>query len=208
VGVGKVETRLHIGVTGNAEIDFIRLQEGIGHPGFVFLQERTVHLSPVHLMTVSTSYGTQFVDASSKLIKILQSLMAREADICLNCGRLTFESKDSPFSFGLCVLLSGAMAGLTILSPMGVLLESLVELLVASLTSLGSNISFLLGLSLVLAEAREADHRYQQHDSDHQNHQIPNPDHNDSPRLTESGILNGPPSQPMNAGQRSLPPKT
>ena len=148
MGVGKVETRFDIGVTGETEINFIRLQEGIGHPGFVFLQERAVHSSPVHLMTVSTSHRTQFVDTSSKLIKILQSLMAREADIGLNAGRLTFESKDRPFSFGLCVLLSRAVAGLTFLSPVRVLLEGLVELLVASLASFGSNISFLLDLSL------------------------------------------------------------
>jgi len=147
------------------------------------------------------------MDASSELIKILQSLMAREADIGLNAGRLTFQSKDSPFSFGLCVLLSSAVARLTIFSPMGVLLEGLVDLLVASLAGFGSNIFILLDLSLVLAEARKAEDGYPQHHCEHQNHQIPNPDHNDSPRLTESGILNRPPSQPMNVGQRAPSPK-
>jgi hypothetical protein len=118
--------------------------------------------------------------------------MAREADIGLNAGRLTFESKNTPLSFGLCVFLSGAMAGLTFLPPVRVLLEGLVELTVASLAGFRSNIFILLDLSLVLAEAREADHGYEGHNCEHQNHQIPNSDHNDSPRLTESGILNRP----------------
>jgi hypothetical protein len=208
VGVRKIETRFDIGVTREAEINFIRLEEGIGHPGFVFFQERPTDSRSVHLMTVPTSHCTELVDTSSELIKILQSLMAREADIALNAGCLTFESKDTPLSFGLCVFLSGAMAGLTFLPPVRVLLEGLVELAVASLTSLGPNISFLLDLSLVLAEARKADHGYPQHHCEHQNHQIPNPDHNDSPRLTESGILNEPPSQPMNVGQRPPSQKT
>jgi hypothetical protein len=120
--------------------------------------------------------------------------MACEAHIGLNAGRLTFESKDSPFSFGLCVLLSRAVAGFTFLPPVRVLLEGLVEVTVTSLAGFGSNITFLLNLSLVLAEARKADHGYDQNNCEHQNHQIPNPDHNDSPRLTESGILDRPPS--------------
>ena len=83
-----------------------------------------------------------------------------------------------------------AVAGFTFLSPVGVLLESLVELTVASLAGFGSNVSFLLGRSLVLAEAQKVDHGYQQHDCEHQDHQIPNSDHNGSPRFSESGILN------------------
>jgi hypothetical protein len=192
VGVGKIETRFDIGVTGDAEINFIRLQEGIGHPGFVFLEERAAHWSPVHLVTVPASHRTQFMDASSELIKGLQFLMACEAHIGLNAGSFTFESKDAPFSFGLCVLLSRAMAGFTFVAPVGVLLEGLVELVVASLTSLGSNISFLLNFSLVLGEAREADHGHKHHDCEHQDHQVPNSDHNGSPRSYESGIPNLP----------------
>jgi hypothetical protein len=193
VGVGKVETRFHIGVTGDAEINFIRLQEGIGHPGFVFLYKRAADCSPMHLVTVPAPHRTELVDASSKLIKILQPLMAREADLGLNASRLTFESKDTPFSFCLGMFLPGTMTRLTILPPMRVLLEGFVELAVASLAGLGSNISFLLNLALVLTEARKAEHGYPQHHCEHQNHQIPNPDHNDSPRLTESGSLKGPP---------------
>jgi hypothetical protein len=207
VGIGKVETRLDILVTGKTEINFIRLQEGIGHSGFVFLQERAAHSSPVHLVTVSTSHRTELMDASSELIKGLQFLMACEADIGLNAGSFTFESKDTPFSFGLCVLLSRAVAGLTFLPPVRVLLEGLVEIAVASLAAFRSNISF-LDIFLVLAEARKTDHGYQQHHCEHQDHQIPNSDHNDSPRLTESGILNAPPSQPMNVDQRPPSPKT
>jgi len=134
------------------------------------------------------------MDASSELIKGLQFLMAGEADIGL-CSRVfLFEGNDPALSFRFCVLLSGAVAGFTLLSPVGVLLESLVELAVAPLANFGANISFLLDLSLVLAEAREADHGYQQHDCEHQDHQIPNSDHNGSPRFSESGILNLPSS--------------
>jgi hypothetical protein len=129
------------------------------------------------------------MDASSELIKGLQFLMACEADIGLNAGSLVFESTDIPFSFGFCVLLSRAVAGFTLLSPVGVLLENLVELTVASLAGFGSNVSFLLDLSLVLAEAREADHEYPHHNCEHQDHQIPNSDHDGSPRSSESGIL-------------------
>jgi hypothetical protein len=134
------------------------------------------------------------VDASSELIKGLQLLMAREADLGLNTGSFTFESKDSPFSFGLYVLLSGAVAGFTFLPPVRIFLEGLIELTVTLLASLGSNISFLLDLSLVLAEAWEADHGYQYHDCQHQDHQVPNSDHNGSPHSSESGIPNLPSS--------------
>jgi hypothetical protein len=85
----------------------------------------------------------------------------------LNAGSFTFECKDSPFSFGFCVLLSGAVAGFTFLPPMRIFLEGLIDLAVTSLASLGSNISFLLDFSLVLAEAREADQGYQYHDCEH-----------------------------------------
>ncbi len=97
-------------------ISFVFRRGSVTRVSYFFTKE-TVHSSPVHLVTVPASHRTQFVDASSELIKSLQFLMACEADIGLNAGRLTFESKDSPFSFGLCVLLSRAMAGLTILSP-------------------------------------------------------------------------------------------
>jgi hypothetical protein len=95
--------------------------------------------------------------------------VAAEAGVGPNFCILILEGKDEPFSLRLCVFLSRAVAGFTAFLLLGnlgidhalpvrsVLLKGIIDLRMAILAGLGSNISSSLLFWLVLAEGSKAE---------------------------------------------------
>jgi len=166
VVAGKVEFRLDVQVTGEAEIGLFPLQE-------VFSD-----LGSMDLMTVITPDRTQFVDTPLKLEERLLFIMTRKAGIGLLFRILIFEGKDEPLSLCLRMFTPWAMAGFTPflvrenpgikhIFPVGIIFpEGIVEVWMAPFAGLRLHISFLLGLlglHLLLAKRGETNEGYRSH---------------------------------------------
>ena len=151
---GEIELGFDILVARNAEIRFFRLQKFLGD------------LGSMNLVAVIAADGAQFVDPPIELEKFPVLGMAIEADVGPHLCILILERKDKPFPFGLRMFFSRAVARLTTLLLFGdfridnalpvrsVFLEALIEVSMAILAGLGSNISSFLPFPFFLAEGR------------------------------------------------------
>ena len=154
---GKVKLGLHIRMTRKTEIRFPALEKFWGH------------LDLMDLMAVITPYGTQLVNPSVELGEFLVLGVTRETGIGPAFCILVFEREDKSFSLGLRMFFSRAVARFTPLLRFGnfrinnplpvrsVFLEALIEVFMAILAGLGSDISPFLLFCLVLAEGNKAE---------------------------------------------------
>jgi hypothetical protein len=148
---GKIEFGLYVLMTREAEIDLLIFQKFLGG------------LGSMNLVAVIAADGAQFVDPPIELEKFPVLGVAIEADVRPGLCILILERKDKPFPFGLCMFFSRAMAGFAsflffadfrinhALPVRSVFLEVLIEVFMAILAGLGSDISSLLLFCLVLA---------------------------------------------------------
>jgi hypothetical protein len=175
VAMGQVEFRLHVPMTGEAEVRIILLQQMLRDPDF---------MNPV---AVRAPHGAQLVDASSELEKGLHLLVTLEADLRPGRRALVLEGKDESFPLGLRMFFPWSMAGFTFLPPVRVFLEGRVDVGMASLACLPPHVPLLLHLPFFLAEGSETDEKYQCDDSDPQDHPRLASTHMGSPLAAESG---------------------
>jgi hypothetical protein len=118
------------------------------------------------LVAVVAGHGGQLMDPSFGLEKLLVFGVAIEAGIGSDFCIFILEGEDEPFPLSLCVFFSRAMAGFTSLFLFGdfridhalpvrrVFHEALIEVFMAILAGLGSDISSFLPFCLVLAKGR------------------------------------------------------
>jgi hypothetical protein len=154
---GKIEFGLYVLMAREAEIGLLIFQKFLGDPGFM------------NLVAVIAADRAQFVDPPVELEKFPAFGVAIEADVGPGLCILILERKDEPFPFGLCMLFSGAMAGFTsfllladfrinhALPVRSVFHEALIEVFMAILAGLGSDISSFFLFCLVLAEGSKAE---------------------------------------------------
>jgi len=158
---GEIEFRLDVLVAGQAQIGFFAFQHLLG-AGIT-----------MNLMAVIAPHGCQLMDPPPKLKKFLLPLMAGQAGIGPNSCILILERKDEPFSLCLRMFFSGPVARFTSLlfecdfgigeiSPVGgISLKCLIEVRVALLANLGSDISTPPGLLSFLPEGGKRSEGYQ-----------------------------------------------
>ena len=120
------------------------------------------------LVAVVAGHGAQLMDSSVGLEEFLVLCVAIEAGIGSGFCILTLKGENKSFPFGLRMFFSRAMTRLTSLLllrdfridkalPVGsVFLEGLIDVFMAILAGLRSNISSFLPFCLVLAEGRVA----------------------------------------------------
>jgi hypothetical protein len=124
------------------------------------------------LVAVIATDGAQFMDSPSKLKKLFLFLMTRKAGVSPGRCILSLERKDESLSFGLGVLLSGAMAGFAsfpfrrhfwvkgIFPVGGAPFEALIKIRMAIFACLGPHITFLLDFFFLLTEGCHANEGY------------------------------------------------
>jgi hypothetical protein len=171
----EIELRLHVSMTGEAEVRIILLEQMLRDPDL---------MNPV---AVRAPHGAQLVDASSELEKGLHLLVTLEADLRPGRRALVLEGKDESFPLGLRMFFPWSMAGFTFLPPVRVFLEGRVDVGMASLACLPPHVPLLLHLPFFLAEGSETDEKYQCDDSDPQDHPRLASTHMGSPLAAESG---------------------
>ncbi len=177
VRVGEIERRFHVLVAGKAEVDLIRLQVFRAHGG------------PVDLMAVITSNGTELMNRSSELRKVLLFLMAFQADIRIGLGIVPLKGEDEPFSLCIRMFRTRTMAGFTsffarrnlfvhhILPVRVAFVEGAVDIGMALFTGLGSDIFGRPSL-LILAVGTKTNEGYDYHQGDKCYRRNPAPIHN------------------------------
>jgi hypothetical protein len=155
------------------------------------------------LVAVIAGNSAQLMDPSVGLEKFLVLCVAIEAGIGSDFCILTLEGKDKPFPLGLRMFFSRAVAGFTSLFLSGdfridnalpvrrVFHEALIEVFMAILAGLGSDISSFLPFCLVLAEGNKAEKEQNDGRGDHPYHQIPAPTHKQSPSLKDRKSSDG-----------------
>jgi hypothetical protein len=182
---GKIEFGLYVLMARKAEIGLLIFQQFLGDPGFM------------NLVAVIAAHGAQLVDPPVELEKFPVLGVAIEADVGPGLCILILERKDKPFPFGLCMFFSRAMAGFAsflffadfridnALPVRSVFLEVLIEVFMAILAGLGSDISSLLLFCLVLAEGSKTEKKEDDDRDDYPYHQIPASTHKRSPSLND-----------------------
>jgi hypothetical protein len=162
---------------------------------FATSEEFRARLPLVDLVAVVAGHSAELMDSSVGLEKFLVLCVAIEAGIGSDFCILTLKGENKSFPFGLRMFFSRAVAGLTSLFLSGdfrinhalpvrrIFHETFIEVFMAILAGLGSDISSFLPFCLVLAEGNKAEKEQNDGRGDQPYRQIPASTHTQSPSL-------------------------